>query len=103
MSDTDAQTLKQAADAVLEIDMKYRILPSIDDKEALKPARDEAFSNYTAMRLKLLEEGVITAPRDVEDMKEIRAEIEKAAQTQTLISAAGKAAVFFAKIARAGI
>lgn len=99
MTDTDSLTLKEAGSAVLDIDMRYRLLPTIDEKEELKPTRDEAFSNYTSLRLKLLEEGVITTQEDLDEMKEIRSEIEKAAGLQTILVAAGRAAAFFAKLA----
>ncbi len=99
MSDTDSLILKETADTVTEIDMRYRQLPTIDEKEDLKPTRDEAFSNYTMARLKLLEEGVITTQEDIDEMKKIRGEIEKAANVQTLIAATGKVAAFLAKLA----
>lgn len=56
-------------------------------KRQLKKPRDAAFSTYSIARLELLEEGVICTTEDIEEMREIRREIEAAAETQTLLRA----------------
>ena len=99
MSDTDSLTLKEASNAVLEIDVQYRGLDNIDDMEDLKPVRDEAFDKYSMARLKLLKDGVITDQKDVDEMKALRGEIERAADVQALIIAAGRLAIFLGKLA----
>jgi hypothetical protein len=98
MADTDLDTLENAAATVMEIDGRYRAA-SIDDKIDLKPKRDETFTAYSNARLKLLEDGTITTADDVAKMRELRAAVEKAAQTQDLIIAAGRVAIFLAKLA----
>jgi hypothetical protein len=99
MSDTDTLTLKEAGNAVMEIDVRYRTLNNIDDKEDLKPARDKAFDAYSRARLALLEEGVLTDQAALDEMVALRKEVEDAADVQTLIAAAGRIALFLAKFA----
>lgn len=98
MADTDLHTLEHAASSVMEIDRQYRAA-SITDKVELKPKRDEAFAAYSLARLKLLEAGMITTPGDVEAMHQLREEVERAATMQDLIIAAGRVAIFLAKLA----
>jgi hypothetical protein len=98
MSDHDATLLEDAASAVLDIDLRYR-RANIDEKEDLKPARDEAFNAYSAARLKLLQEGVIATQEDVDEMKAIRGEISRAADIQGLVVAAERLAVLLARFA----
>jgi len=96
--DNDAEVLRAANDAVIEIDLRYRAA-SFDDKTVLKPERDRAFHQYQAARLKLLEEGVICTGDDVAEMREIREEVIKAAQTQALLNAIGRVVGFLARVA----
>ena len=96
MADNDSKVLKAAANAVTEIDMRYRAA-SIDDKEDLKPKRDAAYDAYSLARLKLLEDGILATDADVALLDEIRLEIEEAAQTQALLIGAGRLIVALAK------
>ena len=97
MEDYDAKVLEQAADAVSRIDMQYR-KADINGKLELKSNRDAAFEAYSQARLKLLAEGMICTPQDVVRMGEIRAAIGRARQTQSLIVASGKLAMFLAQL-----
>jgi hypothetical protein len=96
MADNDAKALKAAADALTEIDMRYRAA-SIDDKEDLKPARDAAFDAYSTARLTLLDDGVVATDADVAELERIRGEIATAAQTQALVIGAGRLVAALAK------
>lgn len=98
--DNDAEVLRAASDSVTEIDLRYRAA-SFDDKILLKPERDRAFHNYQAARLKLLEDGVICTEDDVAEMRKLRQEVVKAAQTQALLTAIGRVVGFLAKVAAA--
>ena len=99
MPDTDSLTLTEASDAVLRIDLRYRTLLNIDDKEDLKPTRDQVFAAYTSARLKLLEEGVMTTQADVDEMEALRGEIEQAAEKQALIRGGVRVAGFLGRLA----
>lgn len=78
--------LNEAAKAVFIIGVKYR-QADINGKQELRQPRDKAFSAYSIARLKLLENEIICTNEYVQKMKEIRQEIQQAAQTQTLIAA----------------
>ena len=83
--DNDTLVLQDAAQAVLAIDIQYK-LASFNDQQKLKGERDKAFNAYSNARLKLLQQGVICTEADVKEMNKIRQEIEQAAQTQSLIA-----------------
>ncbi|MGL5940255.1 MAG: hypothetical protein ACRC2S_07690 [Waterburya sp.] len=82
--DNDLIFLKQASSALFAIDVKYK-MSGFNEKKKLVKARDAAFSAYALERLELLEEGVKCSQQDIDEMKEIRRQIEEAAETQTLI------------------
>lgn len=84
--DNNESYLEEAAKAAFIIGVKYR-QADINGKQELRHARDKAFSAYSIARLKLLEDEVICTNEDVEEMKDIRQEIQQAAKTQTLIIA----------------
>lgn len=96
--DTDAIVLEDANAAVIELDVRYREA-DINGKLALKPQRDEAFRNYSAARLKLLEDGRITTDQDLVEMRTLRQQIERAADIQQLVIAAGRVVGFLARFA----
>ena len=98
--DNDSTVLEDSAASVLAVDLRYRAADP-NDKLLLKPERDRTFNAYSAARLKLLADGVICTDDDVQEMKEIRQEIEKAAQTQSLLVAVGRFVGFLVKVARA--
>ena len=97
--DNDSTVLEDSGASVIVVDQRYRAAtPS--DKLLLKPERDRAFNTYSAARLKLLEDGVICTDDDVQAMKQIRQEIERAIQTQSLLIAIGRLVGFLVKVAR---
>ena len=99
MKDTDTQTIEEASKAVLEIDVRYRLLDNPDDREDLEPARDAAFDAFSRARLNLLKTGVITTEEDLVKMKNLRIKVEEAADIQDLIVAGVRVASFLAKLA----
>ena len=76
--------LKQAKLALFTIDVKYK-MSGFNEKKKLIKAREAAFSAYALEHLELIEEGVKCTQKDIDEMKKIRDEIKKAADTQTLI------------------
>jgi hypothetical protein len=100
MSDNDSLVLEDASAAVTKIDMKYKA-GSINVKRKLKTKRDEAFSEYSNARLRLLQDDTVMKDKDVVEMRRIRAEVEEAANTQKLLVAVGKLIIKLAKIAAA--
>ena len=93
--DNDSQTLQEISESITAIDLKYRALP-FPDQMKLKPKRDEAFSKYVEARVALLEEGIITSADQVLEMRQIKKEIDDAADTQALIVSIGRLIGFLA-------
>lgn len=98
MPDNDATVLDDAARSVALLDARYRAA-DFNDKIALKPHLDAAFSAYSAARLNLLAPGVICSAADVTEMEGLRQQVTKAADMQSLIAAAVKVAAFLVKFA----
>ncbi len=96
MADNDDHVLENAQAAAQETDLRYKAA-NLDGKVKLKSARDKLFSAYAAARIDLLEDGVIATDQDVHEMKELRAEVDRAATNQLLAEAALKAAKFLVK------
>lgn len=102
MADNDLQTLEDAKEATFALDKAYRraILEADLDKIAqLKPKVDKAHDKYSLARLNLLKEGVLATDDDVALMRSIRAEIDQAASTQSLIEGAIKFVAFISQFA----
>lgn len=97
-ADTDIQTIQEAYQALSMIDVQYKLADPAD-QPALKDKRDQAFSAYSLARLHLLESQVTTTRNDLRKMKRIKAEVESAADTQALLAAMVKFAVFMARLA----
>jgi hypothetical protein len=100
MTDNDEIVLEDAKEAAFALDKAYRravLNADLDTMMELKPQVDRAYDRYSQARLKLLTEGVIATDRDVTEMRRIRAEIDQAATTQTLIEGAIRFVAFITK------
>lgn len=95
--DHDLEVLEKATKAVFLIDKKYK-KASFDEKLEIKDARDKAFNAYMLARIQLVRDGIICTPDDVDQMKNIRQEVEQAANTQSLIIAIFRLARFLTKL-----
>ena len=97
-NDNDATLLHDAAAAIGVIDAKYRAA-DFNDKILMKHEVDAAFSAYSAARLRLLADGVLSTSGDVAAMANLRMRITQAADTQSLIAGVVQLATFLAKFA----
>jgi len=100
MTDNDEIVLEDAKEASFALDKAYRravLNADLDMMMELKPQVDRAYDRYSQARLKLLTEGVIATAQDVTEMRRIRAEIDQAATTQTLIEGAIRFVAFITK------
>lgn len=95
-SDPDAKVLRDAGNTATEIDVRYRE-GNVNDRRKLRKPRDDAFGEYSRVRLELLKAGTITTAADVKDMKAIRGAVEAAGETQALIIAIGRFISFLAR------
>jgi hypothetical protein len=93
--DNDTQMLKELGDAVIALQVKYRNSP-LAERMALKPALEELLSDYTNYQLRLLKEGVITNQEDLDEMANLKQEIDQAAEKEALLKAIGKTIAFIA-------
>jgi hypothetical protein len=102
MPDNDEVVLEDAKEAAFALDKAYRRAVSdadLDKMVKLKPQVDQAYDRYSQARLNLLKEGVLATDDDVAEMRRIRAEVDQAATTQTLIKGAIRFVAFIAKFA----
>jgi hypothetical protein len=102
MADNDEIVLEDAKEAAFTLDKAYRravLAADLDTMMQLKPQVDGAYDRYSEARLNLLKEGVLATDDDIAQLRHIRAEIDQAATTQTLIEGAMKFAAFIAKFA----
>ena len=100
MPDNDEILLEDAKEAAFSLDKAYRravLNADLDRMMKLKPQVEKAFDAYSKTRMKLFEEGVIATDEDVAEIRRIRAEIDQAATTQTLIEGAIRFVVFLTK------
>ena len=93
--DNDTQMLKELGDAVIALQVKYRNSP-LAERMALKPALEELLSDYTNYQLRLLKEGVITNQEDLDEIANLKQEIDQAAEKEALLKAIGKTIAFIA-------
>lgn len=98
MPDSDVTVLDDAARSVAAIDARYRAA-DFNEKIELKPHVDAAFSAYSAARLNLLADGVVSSDADVGEMGDLKRKVTAAADTQSLIAAIVKLVAFLAKFA----
>lgn len=102
MADNDEIVLEDAKEAAFALDKAYRraiLNADLDRVTKLKPQVDEAYGRYSQARLNLLKEGVLATDEDVAEMRRIRAEIDQAATTQTLIKGTIRFVAFITKFA----
>lgn len=102
MTDNDEIVLEDAKEAAFSLDKAYRramLRRDLDSMMTLKPQVDEAYDRYSQARLNLMEEGVLATDGDIAEMRCIRAEIEQAATTQSMIEGAVKFVTFIARFA----
>lgn len=82
--DFDTLVLKEASASVMAVDVQYK-LADFNEKKKLRKHRDKAFNAYTLARLELLKDEIICTDTHVQEMKDIRQEVEQAGDTQLLI------------------
>ena len=93
--DNDAKMLKEMGDALVDLQVKYRS-SSLSDRMALKPSLEELLNDYADYQLRLLKEGVITTEGDLQEMANIREEVDKAADIQTMVKVLARTIAFIA-------
>jgi hypothetical protein len=102
MPDYDLIIMEDAKEAAFALDKAYRramLNADLDTMTELKPKVDEAYDSYSSARLRLISQGTVATEQDVAELRRIRAEIEQAATTQSLILGAIEFIAFLARFA----
>jgi len=93
--DKDTEMLKKMGNALVDLEVKYRS-SSLSDRVAMRPVLQELLEDYAAYQIRLLKEGVITTDEELQEMTEIRKEIDSAAKKQDLLKAIARTTAFIA-------
>ena len=93
--DNDTKMLQEMGEAVIALQVKYRN-SSLRDRMAMKPALEELLYDYADLQMRLIKEGVVTTDQDLEEMEEIKNEIEKAAKQEALLKVVARTIAFIA-------
>lgn len=93
--DNDSRILQEMGNTIIEFQVKYR-QSSLADRMAMKPLLEELLHDYAKYQIRLLKEGVITTDEDLDEMAQIKDEIDKAAEKQELIKAIARTVAFIA-------
>jgi hypothetical protein len=96
MADNISKVIEDTEAVVEEVDARYHA-GTIDDKEDLHDARNDAYTARAKARRRQIQDGVEVTDNDVTEMRELRAGIERAADTQAMIAAVGRVAGFVAQ------
>ena len=84
MADDNKLALRTLASTMEELDIRY-MEADVADKLAMKDELDEAFLAFSRARLRLLQNRVLCNSSCLQKIKEIRQEVEDAANSQQLI------------------
>lgn len=87
-----------AREAAASTEAKYQSLSPME-RVAAKPKRDEVLRKHQEAELSLLNEAVLVTDDDVQAMRDLKAEIDAAADQQQFLIAIGKLAVKLAAFA----
>ena len=93
--DNDTRMLQEMGEAFINLQMKYRS-GSLRDRMALKPTLEELLRDYAVLQMRLIKEGVITTEEDLEEMRDIKGEIERAARQEALLKVMARTIAFIA-------
>ncbi len=83
MHNNNTEFLQTASAVMNELDIRY-MEADLDGKLELKEELDRAMMTFSEARSKILENEVICTPEDLAHMQELRHEVERAGEIQTL-------------------
>jgi recombinational DNA repair protein RecT len=87
--------IQEMGEALIDLQVKYRS-SSLTDRMAMKPALEELLADYANLQVRLIKEGVITTDEELEEMADIKQEIEEAAEKEALLKAMARTIAFIA-------
>jgi hypothetical protein len=87
--------LQVMSDAVNDLEQEFHDA-TVADRVQLRPKLEALLHNYASFRLQMLKDTETVSQADLDQMKQIKGEIDAAAQTQQLLAAIAKTAAFIA-------
>lgn len=84
MPDSNTLFLQTASAVMNELDVRY-MEADLDEKVQLKEELDKAMMTFSEARCKILENEVLCSEDDVAKMQELRREVERAGEIQSLL------------------
>ena len=98
MDDNDTLALQIAASAVTAMDVAYRNADGFEQVQ-MQDARDHLFAAYSVARNRLMATGVIVTNDQLDQMRQLQADLGAAADKMAFAGAALKLAGILARIA----
>ncbi len=93
--DNDTKMIQEMGEAVIALQVKYRN-SSLRARMTMKPALEELLYDYADLQMRLIKEGVITTDQDLEEMEDIKNEIDRAAKQEALLKVMARTIAFIA-------
>ncbi|OIQ50442.1 hypothetical protein BerOc1_02379 [Pseudodesulfovibrio hydrargyri] len=93
--DNDSIMLEELGTSVILMQQRYRNAPLADWPD-IQGKLQEAMAQYVLYQAFLLKQGTISTAQDIAAMQDIKKEIDQAAETQKLVAAISRFAVFIA-------
>jgi hypothetical protein len=82
--DNDAEMLERMGNAIIVLQKKFRE-SDLEERMAMRPGLEEMLEDHAEYEMKLLKEGVISTQSDLKEMAKIKAQIDSAANKQTIL------------------
>jgi hypothetical protein len=92
--DNDAKMLQLLSNSLTQLEVKYRATNDFATQQELEPQIEELVSKYSDLRRKLREGPVIMTEQDIAGMTQIRDEIDRAADKQSMLLAIARTVAF---------
>ncbi len=91
--DNDSIMLEELGTAVILMQQRYRAAPLADWPD-IQGKLQEAMAQYLLYQAFLLKQGTISSEQDIAEMRDIKKDIDEAAETQEFVAAMTRFAVF---------
>jgi hypothetical protein len=97
-SDNKAALLNVMSDSINDLEQQFHD-SSVADRVVLRPKLADLLQQYQAFRLRMLQDAETVSLADINQMQQIKAEIDAASEKQQLLAAIAKTAAFIAATA----
>jgi hypothetical protein len=94
-SDNKSALLQVMSDSINDLEQQFHD-STVADRVQLRPPLEALLQQYQTFRLSMLQDAETVSQADINQMQQIKAEIDAAAQRQDLLAAIAKTAAFIA-------